>query len=59
MILDKEIVNAFDEDWGETEDIELCNMKQGNDVKVMENISQCLSKLFLQKIKYFLKNGLM
>ena len=39
MILDQGIVNAFDEDGGETEDIELCIMKQGNDDKVMENIS--------------------
>ncbi len=38
MILDKGIVNAFDEDGGETEDIELCYMKQGNEVKVMEKI---------------------
>ncbi len=39
MILDKGIVNAFDEDGGKPKDIELCNMKQGNYVKVMENIS--------------------
>ena len=35
MILDKGIVIAFDEDGEETEDIEMCNMKQGNGVKVL------------------------
>ena len=38
MILDNGIVNTFDEDLEETENIELCNMKQGNDVKVIGNI---------------------
>ena len=38
MILDKGIMNEFCEDGGETEDIELCIMKQGNDVKVRENV---------------------
>ena len=58
MILDKGIVIAFDEDGEETEDIEMCNMKQGNSAKVMEIICQFLSKLFLQKFKFLLKNWL-
>ena len=55
MILDQGIVNAFDEDGGETDNIELCNMKQRNDVKVMENICQCFISLSFNSFPNILK----